>query len=109
MSTGTSVSVEVVAERLRSAAYGSLLSACGFRFWEDEALGDVVEVVLILNRDVWDDTTIAACEMARRVTDEALRGLPYFGLPICRTRTEHRAFESRELGIWIPVELKVAS
>jgi hypothetical protein len=108
MSTVTRVGTHAIAERLRAAAYGDLLSVCGFRFWEDDALGDVVEVVLILDREGWDDITIAACETARRVTDEALNGLPYFGLPICRTRTEHRSFESRERGMWIPVEPKGA-
>lgn len=108
MSTATSIDTDAVAERLCSAPWGDLLSACGFRFWEDEALGHVVEVVLILDREEWDDITIAACETARRVTDEALSELPFFGLPVCRTRTEHRAFEERERGIWIPVELKGA-
>ncbi len=98
-------STQVVAERLRTAQYGVGLSACGFRFWVDEALGEVVEVVLILDHDTWDEAAIESCERARRVTDEALWDLPYFASPVCRTRTEHASFSGRERGLWVPVEL----
>jgi hypothetical protein len=104
MNTKT-LTAEAVAESLRAADFGDTLQACGFRFWSDEALGAIVEVVLILNHDQWDDAAIVACEKARTVTDSALREFGCFALPVCRTRTEHKGFEQREKGIWIPVEL----
>jgi hypothetical protein len=96
---------EAVAERLRGIVYGSALSACAFRMWNDVALGDVVEIVLILDHDEWDEAATRACEAATILTDRALKDLPCFALPVCRTRIEHRSFESREAGMWMPVEL----
>jgi hypothetical protein len=104
MATST-ISAEAVAAKLRSAEFGDSLVACGFRFWEDEALGNVVEVVLILNHTVWDEAAIATCERARMVTDSALKEFVCFALPVCRTQAEHDAFAVREKGIWIPVAL----
>ena len=59
--TTTIISADAVAERLRGADYGPALAACGFRFWVDDALGDVVEVVLILDHDDWGQEAIDAC------------------------------------------------
>ena len=69
-----------------------------------KTLGDVVEVVLILDESDWNQTAIDACERARKVTDQALRDLPCFALPICRTRTEHDSFKERERGLWVPLD-----
>jgi hypothetical protein len=102
------LSLEAVAANLRAADFGDSLEACGFRVWADEALGDVVEVVLILNHDVWDPEASASCELARQVADSALRNLGCFALPVCRTRAEHKGFEARERGMWVPVELNGA-
>lgn len=96
-----------VAEALRLAPFGSTLQACGFRFWSDESLGEVVEVVLILNHDEWDDAAIASCELAREVANEALGQFNVFALPACRTRSEHENNKLREQGLWIPVHLNV--
>ncbi len=104
MSTST-LTAESVASKLRSAEFGETLTACGFRFWDDEALGNVVEVVLVLNHSEWDDAAIASCERARSVTDAALGEFGCFALPVCRTRAEHQTFAEREKGIWIPVDL----
>ncbi len=105
MLIGMKLSPTAVAQRLRAADFGSSLSARGFRFWDDEALGDVVEIVLILDHEIWDDAAISACENARAVADKALSDLPCFALPVCRTRTEHEAFREREIGLWLPVEV----
>lgn len=105
MLIGTKLSPTAVAQRLREADFGSSLSACGFRFWGDEALGDVVEIVLILDHEIWDEAAISACENARAVADKALSDLPCFALPVCRTRTEHESFREREVGLWLPVEV----
>ena len=103
--TTMSLSLEAVAANLRAADFGDSLEACGFRVWTDEALGAVVEVVLILNHDDWDEASSESCELARRVADAALRDLNCFALPVCRTRAEHKGFEAREQGMWVPVEL----
>jgi hypothetical protein len=102
------ISQEEVAANLRAANFGALLEACGFRLWTDEALGNVVEVVLILDHDEWDEAASKSCEQARQIADAAVQELGCFALPVCRTRTEHQGFAERERGMWIPVQLNGA-
>jgi hypothetical protein len=101
----TTFSLTDVASRLRAARYGKDLFACAFRVWQDETLGEVVEVVLILDHAEWDDAAIKSCERATKLTDLALAGLECFALPVCRTRSEHESFRAREDGLWTAVEL----
>ena len=98
------LSVDEVAHRLRSAIYGPDIVARGFRFWADDALGDVVDVVLTMDHEKWDEFAREAFNRGRRVTTESLRDLPVFAWSICRTVKEHESLKVREQGIWMPVE-----
>ena len=89
---------------LRRADFGDLLVTCGYRIWSEEALGQVVEVLLVLNRDEWDQAANDACVAAQEILRKALDGVAVFALPTCRTRTENDAFASREAGVWTPVQ-----
>ncbi len=100
-----------VAEALKAATFPTGFRACGFRidgdmfFDDDDELRHLVEVVVVLDGDDWDDAVASACQASSAVVAGALRGINLFAMSLCRTQTEHKELAAPEDGLWHMVDV----
>ena len=108
MSPTVSISKQI-AKALRSAPFPSGFHACGFRidgeiFYEDVPQ-PLVEVVVILDGDDWNDEVASACQASSAAVGKALGELDLFGMSLCRTREEHQDLAEIEGDLWEMVDV----
>lgn len=93
-----------IRDRLAQAEWPTGVRACAYRTLTDEVMGDVADVVLILDYDTWTDETAEVCEAASDVAAATLATSDYFVMTTCRTPAEHQAFAAEEGDIWSQLE-----
>lgn len=108
MSRSLDVAEAEIADALRGAPFPELVQACSYRLSWDENLGSVVEIVIILRSEDWNEEAEEACDKARIIGWQALSAFEITPVFICRTAEEHRSFAQAERGIWTAVDTNVS-
>ncbi len=103
--------VDTVAQRLQDASWPNGVRACAYRAFADPSLGEVIDVVLILESDEWTDDTYDLCERGSQIAESALADIAEYDdvMTSCRTREEHAQFAPQEEGLWTEIDAGACS
>ncbi len=82
--------------------------ACAFRVLTTDEGEHIVDLMLVVHKEEWDDEAVQLCVVASEKLADAARGTNHSLGFLYRTSVEHQTRAEAEADLWTPVEVGVA-